>query len=347
MRRWWIACWVIVAMLSTTTGWSLLRGPQTAIDMTAAADAFLGQLTPAQKGTALLPFDDARRTDWHFIPKPTRKGLQVRDMSAPQRQAALALLRTALSETGYQTATKIMELELLLAELEKTRVGGPLRDAERYYFTIFSEPTTASRWGLSIEGHHLSLNFVVDRGRVVSSTPMVFAANPAVVKASTIPSITVGTRVLAREETLAFKLLKSLTAEQRQVAIIAEKAPAEIRAAGEAQPPQDPSSGLPLGKMNAEQVELTRQLLNVYAHHMPPEVAEGRLGAIDAAGIDQVHFAWAGADHEGVGHYYRLQGPTFLIEFVNVQPDAAGNPANHIHLIWRDMKGDFALPASK
>jgi hypothetical protein len=329
------------------TAWSLLREPKATTDMTAAADAFLASLDAGQREKAALAYDNAARTDWHFIPKPTRKGLQIRDMNQAQRRTALALLRASLSQTGYDKATKIMELELLLAELEKTRVGGPLRDAERYYFTVFDRPTAAGRWGLSIEGHHLSLNFVVDAGRVVSSTPTVYATNPAVVKASAVPQIKAGTRVLALEETLAFDLLRSLTAEQRKVAIIAEKAPAEIRAAGEPQPPQDPAVGVAAAELTSEQTKTLRQLLAVYAGNMPEDVAASRLAAIDRAGFEKIKFAWAGAETEGIGHYYRVQGPTFLIEFVNVQPDAAGNPANHIHSIWRDMAGDFAIAVKK
>ncbi|MCE9607045.1 MAG: DUF3500 domain-containing protein [Planctomycetia bacterium] len=329
------------------TAWSLLREPKAATDMTAKADAFLASLDAGRREKATMAYDNAARTDWHFIPKPTRKGLQIRDMDQAQRQTALALLRASLSQTGYDKAAKIMELELLLAELEKTRVGGPLRDAERYYFTVFGKPTAAGRWGLSIEGHHLSLNFTVDAGRVVSSTPTVYATNPAVVKASAVPQIKVGTRVLALEETLAFDLLRSLTAEQRKGAIIAEKAPAEIRAAGEPQPPQDTAVGLAAAQLTSAQSTTLRQLLDVYAGNLPEDVAEARLAAIDQAGFEKIKFAWAGADTEGIGHYYRVQGPTFLIEFVNVQPDAAGNPANHIHSIWRDMAGDFAIAGKK
>lgn len=329
------------------TAWSLLREPKTATDMTTAANAFLESLDAGRREKATMAYDNAARTDWHFIPKPTRKGLQIREMEQAQRQTALALLRASLSQTGYDKATKIMELELLLAELEKTRVGGPLRDAERYYFTVFGKPAAAGRWGLSIEGHHLSLNFVVEAGRVVSSTPTVYATNPAVVRGSAVPQIKVGTRVLALEETLAFDLLRSLTTEQRKKAIIAEKAPAEIRAAGEPQPPQDPAVGLDAAQLTLEQAETLRQLLSVYTGNMPQEVADARLAAIDQAGFGKIKFAWAGADAEGIGHYYRVQGPTFLIEFVNVQPDAAGNPANHIHSIWRDMAGDFAIAVKK
>ena len=68
---------------------------------------------------------------------------------------------------------------------------------------------------------------------------------------------------------------------------------------------------------------------------------------IKAAGMDKIHFGWAGSMKKGVAYYYRVQGPSFLIEFVNTQADAAGNPANHIHCVWRDLTGDFDLPAGK
>jgi hypothetical protein len=208
---------------------------------------------------------------------------------------------------------------------------------------VFGKPTADGRWGLSIEGHHLSLNFVVEKGNVISSTPTSLCANPAIVMSDNVPSIAKGTRVLAKEETLAFELLASLTAEQKKAAIIAEKAPSEIRAAGEPQPPKDAAAGIAAEKLTGQQRSVLVSLIEEYANNLPIDVAKTRMEAIDREGIGQVHFAWAGSEKAGVGHYYRIQGPTFLIELVNVQPDSAGNPANHIHSIWRDMTGDFAL----
>ncbi|HEX4129437.1 MAG TPA: DUF3500 domain-containing protein [Pirellulales bacterium] len=337
---------VLLLVASGASAWSMLRRAATGADMTAAARQFVASLGSAQQAKALMAYDSPERVDWHFIPKPERKGLQIREMDDKQRTAAHALLRSALSQVGYDKATKIMDLENLLIELERKRVDGPLRDPERYYFTVFGKPTDDGRWGLSVEGHHLSLNFVVESGKVISSTPSVFAANPAIVKSDAVPRIKPGTRILEREETLAFDLLKSLSSEQRHDAVIAAKAPAEIRAAGEPQPPTDAPAGIAAAKFTDAQTSTLRELIAEYAHDMPSDVAAARLGAIESAGFDKVHFAWAGANEPGIGHYYRLQGPTFLIEFVNVQPDAAGNPANHIHCVWRDMAGDFALPVS-
>jgi len=344
MRRPVIASLLLVALTATSV-WSYFKLARTGEEATTAAKAFLASLDEKQQKSATFEYSDAKRVAWHFIPlegAKEREGLQIRQMNEVQRKAAHALLKVVLSEAGYGKATKIMELENLLAELQKGK-GGPLRDSERYYFAIFGQPTADGRWGLSIEGHHLSLNFVIEKGNVISSTPTAFCANPAIVMNENVPSITKGTRVLAKEETLAFDLLASLSADQRKVAIIAEKAPGEVRAAGEPQPPKDAAAGIAAEKLSGQQRSILQSLIEEYANNLPVDVAKTRMDAINREGLGKVHFAWAGADKPGIGHYYRIQGPTFVIEFVNVQPDSAGNPANHIHSLWRDMSGDFAV----
>ncbi len=337
-----------VGMLAfASAAWAVYRVAATGPAMTSAAGTFLKSLSDEQRKIVVLDYDTPKRVDWHFIPKDQRKGLQIKEMNALQREAAHALLKAALSQVGYDKATKIMSLENLLRELEKTKKGGPLRDPERYFFTLFGQPSAAGRWGLSVEGHHLSLNFVVDKGHVISSTPTAFASNPATVQNEATGSQPKGTRLLAQEEQLAFELLQSLNAEQRRVAVFAETALKEVRAAGEPQPPQDAPNGIAAAKLNDNQRKMLERLITVHAGNLPDDVAEDRWAAIRESGQDQIHFAWAGADKPGIGHYYRIQGPTFLIEFVNTQPDAAGNPANHIHCIWRDMRGDFAIPVKK
>lgn len=326
-----------------SAGWTFYKEVLVGESMGEAANAFIATLDNEQKQTVVLAYDVPQRVDWHFIPKEERKGLQIRHMSEPQRKAAHALLQTALSEAGYDKAQQIMHLEALLNELE---AGGGrfLRDPERYYFTIFGDPASSARWGLSVEGHHLSLNFVVEGGEVISSTPQVLCANPAVVKNENEVGVKVGTRVLADEEQLAFDLVNALSDEQKQTAIFDETALQEVRDPGSPQPPQDAPIGLAAAKMNDQQGQLLRKLIETYTGAMPAPVAEARLAAIDEAGMEGVHFAWAGATEPGIGHYYRIQGPTFLVEFVNTQPDAAGNIANHIHTVWRDMRGDFGIP---
>jgi hypothetical protein len=333
-----VACGLFLAV---GAGWAFQRLSSGAA-MTEAAGKFLATLDENQKKQTVLPYDTPKRLEWHFIPKDQRKGLQVKEMNEAQRRALHGLLTTALSEAGYDKATKIMALETILNKLEQG--GRNIRDPQRYYVTLFGDAQENERWGLSFEGHHLSLNFVVEKGQVISSTPAMMGANPATVMTEISGGLPKGTRVLAKEEQLAFDLLAALKDEQRTKAIIAAKAPGEMRAAGEPQPPTEAPAGLPAAEMTEDQKTLLTNLITVYADNMPEDVKEARLGAIQEAGPDKVHFAWAGAQKPGVGHYYRIQGPTFVIEFVNVQPDAAGNVANHIHSAWRDLRGDFAIP---
>ena len=315
----------------------------TGANMVKAANAYIKTLDDKQKKTSLMKYESKKRVDWHFIPKKSRKGLQIKHMNKKQRKAAFDLLASCLSAPGNNKARKIMELEGVLKALEKGRKGGPVRDTERYYYTIFGTPSAKGKWGLSIEGHHLSLNYVVANGKVVSSTPQFFAANPGEMKA-TVGKIKKGVRVLKKEETLAFKLVNSLSKDQKKIAVIAAKAPREIRGPGAAQPVLDKKPvGISYAKLNKDQQETIRELVKEYIYAVPNDVRQARINGILQGKPENVHFAWAGAQKPGVGHYYRIQGPSFIIEFVNTQPDAAGNPANHIHAVWRDAKGDFAI----
>lgn len=338
---------VLTALLAVSAGFAFVNRDNPGVGMTAAAEKFVATLSDEQRATTVLDFDSPKRVGWHFIPMAERKGLQVKNMSEEQRKAAHALLRSALSQAGYDKSTTIMQLEALLHELEKTRTGSPIRDPVRYYFTLFGKPTADGKWGLSVEGHHLSLNFVVDKNELVGTTPQFLGANPATIKGDYAAGPKKGTRVLAAEEDLGFKLVNSLSKEHLAVALIDKKAPGDIRGAGTPQPRQEKPVGVAAKDLSKEQQETLRKLVDVYAQAMPAAIAEARLAAIDKAGFDNVQFAWAGAMESGMGHYYRVEGPTFQIEFVNTQPDSAGNPANHIHSVWRDTAGDFAIPVKE
>lgn len=311
-----------------------------------AARAWLESLAPPQAARARRPLADPQRTDWHFVPKFDRKGLPLRDMTPAQQDLALALLRTALSGAGYTKAQVIMQLEEILRIREGKRAKN-VRDPERYFFTVFGDPAGPEPWGLSVEGHHLSFNFTLRDGRLVDSTPQFLGANPATVKTDLPGLPPAGTRVLRDEESLAFDLVQGLDEQQRKQAVIAAEPPAEIRGAGAPQPPAEPPVGIRHADLRPEQRAILRRIVEVYCGTMLAEVAAERLRLIDeaAGGWDAIAFAWSGATKPGVGHAYRIEGPTFSIEFCNVQPDAEGNPANHIHCVWRDRTGDFDLPA--
>jgi hypothetical protein len=307
--------------------------------MAAVAQDLVRTLSADQKASALFAFEDRERTNWYFVPlqdkgKPLRKGLRLDQMTGEQRGLTLLLLKAGTSPGGFLKATTIMSLEVLLHELEKN--GANVRDPGWYFLSIFGTPSKTGRWGWRIEGHHLSLNFVVDAGKVRSATPAFFGANPARV----MPGDAHGQRTLSEAEDLAMQLFASLEPAQRQAALQPRQF-AEIEQ-GKPAPTIGAAVGVPASAMAAGQRALLRQLVESYANRLPGEVAAAQMQEINQAGLDKVQFAFAqDSNKPGRPYTYRVQGPTFVIEFLNVQADSAGNPANHIHSCWRTLPADF------
>lgn len=308
-------------------------------NITAAATEFLITLDAAQKAQATFAFDDAERLNWHFIPRE-RKGLPVKSLEGAPLKAALTLLRSGLSEAGYDQALNVMSLEEVLYLLE----GGSReerrakRDPKKYFISIFGTPGPTGTWGWRFEGHHLSLNYTIQDGKVVSSTPEFFGANPGLIDAGPERKI----RVLGAEEDIARQILKQCSPEQLKKALVDAKAPGDIRSTGTPQPETSAPVGLPGAEMSADQKRLLAELLNEYLRNMPSDVVAERRERIGRSGIDAIHFAWWGSSELNGPHAYTVQGPTFLIEYNNTQ-----NSANHVHSIWRSMDGDFNIPVRK
>lgn len=300
-------------------------------EMATAAERFLQALNDEEREQATYPFDDAERLDWHFIPRE-RNGLPLKTMNPTQRALAFGLLQTGLSAEGTVTATTIMTLEQILHEMENQ---SPRRDPELYFFTIFGDPSNSDKWGWRVEGHHLSLNFTLEDGEVIGATPTFFGANPAEVRQGPRQ----GLRALAERDDRALRLIQALDDDQKEQAIVSEEAPGDIRAANTPQPPTEEAVGLTYDKLNEDQRAMLRALVESYAGDMPAPIAREWLTAIREAGAEQIAFAWFGAQERNQPHAYRVQGPTFLIEFNNTQ-----NNANHIHSVWRNMLGDFGRP---
>jgi hypothetical protein len=308
--------------------------------MTLAAEKFVHSLTKEQKAKAVFAFDDKERTNWNFVPlqekgKALRKGLTLEEMNKEQKEAAKQLVKAGTSAEGYTKAITIMSLESILKDLEKN--GANIRNPEWYFFSIFGTPGEKD-WGWRVEGHHLSLNFTFKDGKLVASTPAFFGANPAIVKAGERKDL----RTLPEAELNAVALFDSLDDDQRKVALQAKQFP-EIEQA-KPKPNVGEPVGLPAAKMNEKQRGLLTKLVVGYAERMPPEVAKTELQEVKDAGIEKVYFAFAREDDKpGNPYTYRVQGPTFVIEFLNVQADSADNPANHIHSSWRNLNGDFGM----
>ena len=319
---------VLAVSLVITADVAKLSNHHTAALMLNSANAFLDSLTSEQRSKCTFAFEDEQRFDWHVIPRP-RKGVPLKELDDKPRQLAHDFLKTGLSQRGYLKATTIIELEAILRELQRQRTD---RDPELYYFTIFGKPSLKEPWGWRVEGHHLSLNFTIVGGKMVATTPSFFGANPAEVKQGARQ----GLRVLGAEEDKARELLLSLDERQRAVAIFDSKAPPDILTlATKTAEPLAPV-GIQANQFSKQQMNLLTRLLEEYAASMPAELAAERMEKLRRAGLEKITFGWAGDIERGQPHYYRVQGPTFLIEYDNTQ-----NNASHIHSVWRDFHGDF------
>jgi hypothetical protein len=302
--------------------------PMPSPDPTRAAQQFVAILRPGLKAQCLLPIEHPDRLTWSYLPG-RRRGITLKQMSEAERRAAHAMLRAALSPRGYQKTQGVLELEGILREIET--FGGLRRDPELYFLAIFGTPSDEKPWGWRFEGHHLALNFSSATGRIVASTPAFFGANPARVQKGP----RAGWRVLAAEEDLARELLAGCDRTQRAKAIIATSAPSDIILGPDRQSVPEPA-GLAYGEMSERQRQILMRLIDEYIGNMREEVARAQREKVEKSGVASIRFAWAGGTRVGEGHYYRIQGPTFVIEYDNTQ-----NGANHVHSVWRDLEDDF------
>jgi hypothetical protein len=299
----------------------------------AAARAFLGVVHDSVRPVAAFPFDSPERLNWVFVPQE-RTGLPLKRMRPEERSAAWELLRTGLSEEGYAKATGIVRNEATLGALERAAgvANWGRRDPDLYYAWIFGTPHRDSVWGWRFEGHHLSVNVTRVGGRTQVVAPMFMGANPARVPSGPEE----GRRLLAQEEDVARELLGTLASAQRARAILRDRTFGDIVTRNDPQVRPLAQEGLAASEMSAPQRQLLRRLLEVYAGRMAETAARAQLARIDSAGFESLRFAWAGSDRPGEAHYYRIHGPTVLIEYDNTQ-----NGANHIHSVWRDLQNDF------
>ena len=316
-----------ITLFACTTGFSDPPGEE---KLTSAAQHFLDLLEDTQQQAATYPLDDEERYNWHFTPRE-REGVPLKDMSEAQQEAALQLMKICLSEAGYSKAMDIRELEQVLRYVENRPPNDTRRDPMNYSFTIFGEPTAGEAWGWRVEGHHLSLNYTAIDNQIVSATPTFLGANPGKVPSGPKE----GWRVLEPEEDLGRELVKLLDEQQLNTAMIAEEAYPEIVTDTKRYAKIGEQEGLLYADMTSAQQDKLVQLLDLYYNVHRAEVAEAALAPIKED-LDNIYFGWAGGLEVGDPHYYRLHGPTFVIEYDNTQ-----NEANHIHTIIRDLKNDW------
>lgn len=331
---------------------------ETAARMAAAAAEFSGALDESQRSVLTTDFErDGARRQWSYLPEPARDGLAIGSLTDPQRKLAHRLIAASVSMPGYAKVVSIMAMEHVRRAL--TLLAAPdiahLFDPERYCFRLFGTPGGEAPWGWQLAGHHVSLNFTVTGGRYLSPTPCMLGSVPAAY----------GTLApLADDEARGQAFINSLSAEQRAAAIIYHRPPPDfatrmVPRIGAAELPDhvfDPEPdyriddaersllaylrGGPKGVRGAD-LDRTRLdalvgIVAAFAGRLPAEVAAAEMARLEAAGPENLAFAWAGSTAAGERHYFRVQGPDLLIEHDNTQ-----GGGNHVHSVWRNPANDF------
>jgi hypothetical protein len=301
--------------------------------VTSSEDRLVSALTSLfatldEERRALLrhPFtDEALRRRWAYTPQ-RRPGLSFGELDRAGRKAVHRLIAATLSPHAYAQAATIMALEDVLDHAEG---GGRDRHQSDYWIIAFGDPAGGQPWAWRFEGHHLSVNITACAGRIVT-TPCFFGANPAAVRRGE----SVVLQPLAAEERLARLLLAEMGPAGRRQAVVADTPPADMhtREAAAVDGTVRPA-GVPAGRLAAPAARLLRELLALYLDRLHPDLSGPDR---DAAAAADLHFAWEGGLEPGTGHYYRIQAPDLLIEYVNT-----ANDANHVHTVVRRPLSDF------
>jgi len=312
-----------------------LNGQNNTVDFSSAL-IVINSLDSLQKAKSIFPFDEMSRYDWNYLPPSLipRRGACLKDLDSTQKNNVYALLKSFLSEKGFTRTLDIMDNEFYLKELEPNMIH---RIPENQFIAFYGNPGKDSIWGWKFSGHHIALNFTIVNDKL-AFTPVFFGVYPAVIKEGQNK----GRRIIKDEEDIGFELINMLSSEQKLKAIFQSKAFNDIVTTNSIQVGTLDPVGILAKDLTPQQKIILNKLIVCHLSSMPTEIAEMRMKRIASEDFNQIRFGWAGGLVEGVPHYYRIQGKTFLIEFDNTTHNA-----NHIHIVWRDFNGDFGVDLLK
>jgi len=308
----------------------------------AAAQAVLATLDDTGRATVQFPLEGPQTTRWSNLPSPMfeRRGLRLADLTEPQRAAVMKLIATALSRDGYQKVLNIMEGDEALRQNGGGRGrggpggrGGPAFGRDQYYLAFLGTPSTTQQWRLQYGGHHLAINLTLG-GSQASMTPSLPAAQPATF---TVEGRTV--RPLGDENDKAFALVNALDATQRGQAILNYRVADLVLGPGQDGRTIQPE-GLRASSMTQAQQAMLLGLIDEWAGIMTEAFAGPRMAEIKS-NLPQTWFAWSGPTTNGSAAYFRVQGPTIVIEY------APQGGVDHIHTIYRDPTNDYGAKLAR
>jgi hypothetical protein len=298
----------------------------------AAADAFLATLDDANRAKAVFAADDEeQRRRWSNLPTGIykRNGLRYGDLTPAQLDAANAVLKAALSESGYRKTMEIVESDEVLKQ--SGQPNGIKFGRDEFYISFVGKPSPTDRWIIQFGGHHLALNISVI-GRENILTPSHTAAQPAIY---TVNGKTV--RPLGGETDASFALIGALDEAQRKEAILGARFRDLVLPPGQEGKTVMPE-GVKVSTFNAAQKALLLKVANEWVGMVNAAAAAKKLDEIKAR-LDETYFAWSGPITPGSAAYFRIHGPTVWIEFAPQQ--LGGDPLKHIHTIYRDPTDEY------
>lgn len=299
-----------------------------------AARAFLGSLDAGQRAAATFPVDSDEWRLWHNVHRYERQGVSRAQMTDAQEAAALDLLRATLSAAGFEKARDIMRLNGVLAEL----TGKPDEYGEGlYWLTVMGEPSETGPWGFQLDGHHLVVNAFVLGDQVVM-TPTFMGSEPT--HADSGPYA--GTRVFVPEEQKGLALVQTLSPEQRAKAVLGEELPRNVFTAGFRDNFEMAYQGIRADELDESQRGLLLELVREYVGNLRDGHADVKMAEVEAH-LDDTWFAWMGATDDDAVFYYRVHGPTILVEFDHqggIALETDGVTRDHVHSVTRTPNGN-------
>ncbi|MFT4514495.1 MAG: hypothetical protein ACI89X_000745 [Planctomycetota bacterium] len=321
----------LVLLLAASCG-TMRSAVSVGAELAEATSGFLSSLDDKQRLLALRELNDKEAVNWHFVPG-RYAGVEMGALTGKQKALAHQVLRTMLSATGFAKAMAIADLENVLHEMEsKPNKPAAHRDPSRYALLVCGTPEPGGTFVVRYQGHHVSLRMAVVEGMLVGHTPTFLGTNPHVVPEQFARPV-----VLRNEEALGRELLAMFEGEQRAKVIIADTAPPDVLLGpGKAPAELGERRGLAWADMSKAQQDALWRLLQLHANVLRPDVAKQDLARIRNSGLAEMSFAWAGSTEMGKGHYYRIHGNHFAVEY-----DCTQNDANHVHVCWRDFENDF------
>lgn len=343
---------VVLLLCLTASGVSVAQRAATANDSTAkavkAADAFLATLDQAKRARASVAFDIKSRAVWSNLPTgitlqtgaTERNGVKLGELTPVQQEAALALVAATLSPAGYQKVMNIVNADEIFekASAPQREPGSRIRFGRgEYYVSILGTPSAMQPWMIQFGGHHLAINVTVAGDQNVL-TPSHTGAQPATYsfEGRTI-------RPLGDENDKAFALMNALDAAQQKQALLGYQVRNIVLGPGEDGRVIQPE-GIRVSSFNAKQQDMLLDLVGEWVDILNDESAKAEMSEIKA-NLASTWFAWSGSTTNGKGAYFRIQGPTVVIEYA--PQGQGGSDTDHIHTIYRDPTNDYGAKVSR